>query len=145
MISMEVVMNVQMSGIQTIITTLLLLALAGPAMVMAAPQENAGSGAASQQAIPAGKGIPWSELGARAGKQYSGEALSVIATETGARLRSDFQRLQGEVTAQGLALESSVVGQPRERFALAADLLGREGKSAIALARLAGAYGSHLQ
>jgi hypothetical protein len=101
-----------------------------------APIDVKPSSKTAQPQIPSGENIPFSELGTRAGKQYSGEALSVIATQTGAQLRTDFQRLQGEVTEQGLALESSVAGQPRERFALRADAIGREGGSAVALPHL---------
>ena len=47
--------------------------------------------------------IPWFEIGARAVAQYSGDGLAMFATERGAvRLRCAFQRLEGEVTTQGL-------------------------------------------
>jgi hypothetical protein len=127
-------MSVQITGIRTFITSLLLLVLAVPAgkaetINITVPVTK------EQPAIPSGESIPLSELGTRAGKNYSGEALSVTATEAGARLRTDFQRLQGEVTEQGLTLESTVAGQPRERFALAAVALGRGGVNAVAFPR----------
>jgi len=121
---------------------LLFLALAAPG-VWAEPTSvnlNAGSATtiplAAKAAVPAKESIPWSELGARAGKQHKGEALSITTTETGARLRTDYQRLRGEVTEQGLALESTVTEQPREHFALRVDALGRKGGSIVALPRL---------
>ena len=53
-----------------------------------APNNVKPASASAKPAIPAAESIPLSELGARAGKNYSGEALSVIATESGARLRA---------------------------------------------------------
>jgi len=94
----------------------------------------ASSGASTRQAPPAGEKIPWSELGAHAGKKYSGEALSVSASESGARLRTDFQRLRGEVTQKGLALESTATDKGGERFVLRADALRRNGKDPLKLA-----------
>jgi len=51
--------------------------------------------------------IPADQLGAVAGKQYQGDALSVTATADGARLRCMFQRLEGQVTREGLWLTST--------------------------------------
>jgi hypothetical protein len=47
---------------------------------------------------PATTAIPWSQLGAKAGADYQGDALAVIPTAEGARLRCVFQRLEGEAT-----------------------------------------------
>lgn len=47
-----------------------------------------------------------SQLGATAQQQYSGEGLSIQPTPEGARLRADFQDLDGRATAEGLWLES---------------------------------------
>src|SRR6185295_11368248 len=47
---------------------------------------------------PATTAIPWSQLGAKAGVDYQGDALAVISTGEGARLSCGFQRLEGEAT-----------------------------------------------
>ena len=52
--------------------------------------------------------IPVAELGAKAGAQYQGDGLSVAPTPEGARLRCVFQKLEGQVTPEGLWLVSTV-------------------------------------
>ena len=52
--------------------------------------------------------IPWAQLGAQADAQYTGDGLSISATQDGARLRCVFQRLEGEATPEGLWLTSTV-------------------------------------
>jgi len=42
--------------------------------------------------------IPLSEIGARATADYQGEALGVVATAEGVRLRCGFQKLEGRAT-----------------------------------------------
>src|SRR6266699_1157337 len=74
------------------------------------------------------KPIPWTEVGAAAGAQYSGDGLTVRATEHGARLHCVFQRLEGEVTGEGLWLTSTVTNLPNDRFRVVAAAVGREGK-----------------
>jgi hypothetical protein len=59
---------------------------------LAAATEN------SANTAPTTTPIPWSQLGAKAGADYQGDALAVIATADGARLRCVFQRLEGEAT-----------------------------------------------
>ncbi|MCX6137073.1 MAG: hypothetical protein NTV54_06215, partial [Ignavibacteriales bacterium] len=60
---------------------------------------------------PTNAPIAWSDLGAKATAQYSGDGLSVAVTPSGAvRLRCTFQKLEGEVTCEGLWLESTVPG-----------------------------------
>ena len=59
---------------------------------LAAATEN------SADTAPATTAIPWSQLGAKAGANYQSDALAVIPTVGGARLRCDFQRLEGEAT-----------------------------------------------
>src|ERR1051326_3615112 len=71
--------------------------------------------------------IPWDQLGAQAGAAYKCEGLSVIATESGARLHCVFQRLEGEVTREGLSLSSSLTNQAGGRFSVKAVGLGRDG------------------
>ena len=45
--------------------------------------------------------IPWSQIGAKAGADYTGEGLAITPTESGVRLQCVFQRLEGEATQQG--------------------------------------------
>lgn len=69
--------------------------------------------------------IPWNELGAKATAQYSGDGLAVSATEGGARLRCAFQKLDGEVTREGLWLVSTAAESTGERFRVVATAVGR--------------------
>ncbi|MEY2410612.1 MAG: trimeric autotransporter adhesin, partial [Verrucomicrobiota bacterium] len=64
--------------------------------------------------------IPWSQLGAKAGADYQGDALAVIPTAEGARLRCAFQRLEGEATREGLWLTSTVTNAVNDRFRVVA-------------------------
>jgi outer membrane protein assembly factor BamB len=84
--------------------------------------------------IPGNSSIPWSDLGARATAQYAGDGLAVSAAEDGAvRLRCAFQRLEGEVTSEGLWLTSTVEDAAADRFRVVADYLGRDGGAMVAL------------
>ena len=83
---------------------------------------------ASADTAPATTAIPWSQLGAKAGADYKGDALAVIPTAGGARLRCVFQRLEGEATREGLWLTSTVIppgGTVDDRFRLVAVEVGR--------------------
>ena len=71
--------------------------------------------------------IPLAELGAKAGAQYNGDGLSVVPTPEGARLRCVFQKLEGQVSCEGLWLTSTVEPQTGEKFRVAARTVGREG------------------
>src|SRR5664280_3368550 len=77
----------------------------------------------SQSAGP----IPVSQLGAKAGAQYQGDGLSVAPMPGGARLRCVFQKLEGQVTPEGLWLTSTVEPQTGEKFRVVASAAGREG------------------
>ena len=70
---------------------------------LAAATEN------SADTAPATTAIPWSQLGAKAGADYQGDALAVIPTAGGARLRCVFQQLEGDATREGLWLTSTVI------------------------------------
>ena len=72
-------------------------------------------------------GIPLSEIGARATADYQGEALEVVATAEGARLRCGFQKLEGRATAEGLWLTSIAEGAKGERLRVVALAVGRRG------------------
>jgi hypothetical protein len=54
--------------------------------------------------------IPFSAIGAKATADYQGDALEIMATLEGARLRCGFQKLEGRATPQGLWLESTAPG-----------------------------------
>jgi hypothetical protein len=78
--------------------------------------------------------IPWSEIGARATAQSSGEGLAVLAGTDGTiQLHCAFQRLEGQVGSDGLWLSSTVPGQKASRFHVTANSLGREGGAMITL------------
>ena len=82
----------------------------------------------SADTAPAKTAIPWSQLGAKAGADYQGDALAVIPAAGGARLRCVFQRLEGEATREGLWLTSTVIppgGTVKDRFRIVAAELGR--------------------
>src|SRR5206468_645547 len=65
-------------------------------------------------------GLPWSQLGVKAGGDYHGDGLAVSPTAEGARLRCVFQRLEGEATREGLWLTSTVTNGVNDRFRLVA-------------------------
>ncbi len=69
--------------------------------------------------------IPWSQIGAKAGAAYRGDGLAVTPTESGARLRCTLQRLEAEVTGEGLWLTSTVGDTPHVRFQVKATAIGR--------------------
>ena len=71
--------------------------------------------------------LPMSELGAKAAAQYQGDGLCVVPTPEGARLRCVFQKLEGQVTREGLWLASTVEPQTGEKFRVVARAVGRAG------------------
>ncbi len=81
--------------------------------------------AADMAATNTPTGIPWNEIGAKAGADYKGEGLAVTPTESGARLSCVFQRLEGEATAEGLWLTSTVTNTMSDRFRVTAIEVGR--------------------
>ena len=122
-------------------------AWAGPtALAPACP-----AGLPGMAATPTNSPIAWSDLGAKATAQYSGDGLAIAVTPSGAvRLRCAFQKLEGEVTREGLWLESTVPGGamasgaatvPARRFRVMADAVGREGGTMTALPRSGTASG----
>ena len=134
---------------------LLCFALCAAGMLVQAGQVSqsalAGSGPCGTMCAPGNSPIAWSDLGARATAQYSGDGLAVAVTPSGAvRLRCAFQKLAGEVTREGLWLESTVPGGamasgaatgPARRFRVVADAVGREGGTVAALPRSGTASG----
>ena len=88
---------------------------------------GAATNAGDAPAAKSGKAVAWSEIGAKAGADYKGERLAVTATESGARLRCVFQRLDGEANAEGLWLTSTVTNAASDRFGVKAMEVGRRG------------------
>jgi hypothetical protein len=99
-----------------------------PAQAAAVPATD------SSQAAEA-KPIPWSEIGAKAGAQYSGDGLSVYTDAQGKlRIRCLFQRMDGEITTEGLWLTSTTPeSSALDRFRVRAESLGRSGGAMSAL------------
>src|SRR5438093_3221646 len=93
----------------------------------------------SADTAPAKTSIPWSQLGAKAGADYKGDGLAVIATAEGARLRCAFQKLEGEATREGLWLTSTVTNAVNEHFRVTAFTVGRTSKAFGAPASAGGA------
>src|SRR5262245_3214395 len=80
------------------------------------PQQLPNAGPVSNTTAPAKTSIPWSQLGTKAGVDYQGDGLAVSRTAEDVRLRCVFQRLEGEVNADGLWLTSTVTNGVNERF-----------------------------
>ncbi len=76
-------------------------------------------------AAPPSAAIPMDQLGVMAGKQYHGDGLSVTVAPEGALLRCTFQRLEGQVTREGLWLRSTANNAGEERFRVVAVAVGR--------------------
>jgi hypothetical protein len=74
--------------------------------------------------------IPFSDIGAKATADYTGDALGITATSDGARLHCGFQKLEGHATAEGLWLESTESGAAG-KFRLVATTLRRDGNSTL--------------
>jgi hypothetical protein len=74
--------------------------------------------------------IPWKEIGAKAGADYKGDGLGMVPTQTGARLHCVFQRLDGEVTPEGLWLTSTVTNTANDHFRVKAMCVGRKAANA---------------
>jgi hypothetical protein len=68
---------------------------------------------------------PSLELDSKAGASYPGDGLVVQAGTNGARLRCVFQKLEGQPTAEGLWLVSTVTNAASDRFRVVAIAVGR--------------------
>lgn len=77
--------------------------------------------------------IAFDQIGAEAGKSYEGAGLSITATETGATLRCDFQKLAGRVSHEGLWLTSALEDSKPDSFRITAVKIGRDAGSSTAL------------
>lgn len=89
------------------------------AIVGLAPCSKAAEEAARPPVIPPG------QIGSTVEQQYSGDGLSVCATDSGARLRCVFQRIEGEATREGLWLTSTADNAGAERFRVMATKVWR--------------------
>lgn len=65
------------------------------------------------------------QIGAVAGKQYSGGGLAVAACPDGATLRCVFQKIDARVTSEGLWLVSTKNGTDGQPIRVVASALGR--------------------
>jgi hypothetical protein len=71
--------------------------------------------------------VAWSEVGIKAMQEYQGDGVSIAISERGAILRCVFQKLEGEATAEGLWLRSTIPGAGEmERFRVATRSVTRE-------------------
>ena len=91
----------------------------------------------------AGEPIPWSEISAHAGGQYQGDGLSVVPIKDGAALRCVFQRLEGEATAEGLWLSSTVPEGGKDRFRLVTTAVGRQSAGLTSDLAVTGTVSTH--
>jgi hypothetical protein len=121
----------QTSAAALLVAATTVMAFTTASLWAASPERPASAAAGS---APSGQSIPWSDLGAKATAQYSGDGLTVCAGKDGAvRLRCTFQLLEGEVTSEGLWLTSTVEGNAADRFRVVADYVGRDGGAMVAL------------
>ena len=90
------------------------------------PPSSATQATGAPAASLSAKAIPFDEIGAAAGKQYSGNGLAATATKTGAWLNCVFQKLEGDATSEGLWLTSTVTNTVKYRFRVKAMAVGRE-------------------
>ncbi len=94
---------------------------------------NAGPQAAPKSAPAASEkppipsvSIPFAEIGAKAGAEYKGDGIGITATKVGARLRTEFQKLEAEATPEGLWLISTSEEEGGGRLRLVASQVGRD-------------------
>jgi hypothetical protein len=90
---------------------------------------------ASQTAEPKAALIPLAQLGAAAGRQYSGDGLAIVPAQDGAILRCAFQRLEGRATSEGLWLTSTAGKANAARFRVVAIAIERGQKGGQASPR----------
>lgn len=69
--------------------------------------------------------IPFDQIATVAGKNYSGDGLSLYPAQDGAHLHCTFQRLDARATKQGLWLTSTLNGATGKPFRVLARALGR--------------------
>src|SRR5438477_493698 len=102
--------------VRALLVSLSLLATSRAALTTRYVDVNSTNGA--QCVSSSLESIPWSEIGAKAGVDYHGDALSVmpVPQSRSAGLRCAFQGLEGEATTNGLWLRSTVTNAPRDRF-----------------------------
>jgi hypothetical protein len=79
--------------------------------------------------------ISFSHIGAKASADYHGDALAITATAEGARLKCGFQKLEGQATAEGLWLTSTVSNAVSDRFRVMAVAVGRDQEGGQASSR----------
>jgi len=114
-------------------TKLLLLLVALPAVAHAQSNFTTNNGTIKPALAPKTAAIPFDQIGAVAGKQYSGDGLAVTASPDGARLRCAFQRLNADATTEGLWLASTADGAKGKPFRVMAQALGRASTETLPL------------
>ena len=92
-------------------------------LLLGLPPGGARAAAADAPAAP----IPFDQIGAHAGKQYSGDGLALTPTKDGAVLHCAFQRMAGELTPAGLWLRSTTTNATGTPFRVRATAFGRDG------------------
>ena len=80
------------------------------------------------------KSIPFDQLGAEAGKDYKGAGLAITPSDGEASLRCDFQKLRGNLTSEGLWLESTGQEAASVPFRVVAQSFGRATLQTLATA-----------
>ena len=108
---------------------LLLCLLAAVLPAQAAPALTQAEVPPAQPPAP----IPFSEIGAHAQKQYTGDGLAIIPDLGGAQVRCVFQKLEGQLTGEGLWLRSTVTHAQGTPFRVLASGVGRAGAAATRL------------
>ena len=115
--------------------------ISGSSFSVAAAAENRAETAPAKTS----ESIPWSQVGAKAGADYQGDGLTIMPITAGARLRCVFQKMEGEVTREGLWLASTVIppgGTVNDRFRVMAIEVGRVTPCAP-FENLTADYGAH--
>ena len=89
---------------------------------------------ASAAELPGGKGpqmisgpsIPWTGLGEKALEQFGGKGRRITPTDRGVKLECLLQRLEGEVTPDGMTMLSTTKSGAGDQFTMKASGMGRE-------------------
>ncbi|MFZ2630001.1 MAG: hypothetical protein WA081_07925 [Desulfosalsimonadaceae bacterium] len=119
------------SYIKTLGFLFCLMLISVPSPLMVSADQLSGKGLLQNESIQAasssGHAIPWSGLGAKATEQAGGRGIGITATDAGANLECLLQRLEGEVTAEGLSVTSTAEDAPDGRFMVKASGISRNG------------------
>lgn len=82
----------------------------------------------AENLTPRPRSISWSDVGAIATTAHAGAGLEVLALPGGSlRINCAYQRLEGDITPEGLWLTSTSSGTPHHRFRVVARAVSRNG------------------